>query len=158
RDGQDVCDRSGATRDRPCRAAARRARRHQGREGRGALPRDPRAAHLRGRDRGAEGRDRARGVEEPPGETCAGGGMMETAMIQSGHVDTFTRDNLPPRGEWPEFRFTLPELQYPERFNCVTAFVDKWVARGDGELIAIVTPYETWTYAQLAERINRIAN
>ena len=60
RDGQDVRDRSGAARDRPRRAAARRARRHQGRQGRGALPRNPRAAHLRGRDRGAEDRDRAR--------------------------------------------------------------------------------------------------
>ena len=59
RDGQDVRDRGRAARDRPRRADPRRARRHQGREGRGALPRDPRAAHLRGRDRGAEGRDRA---------------------------------------------------------------------------------------------------
>jgi len=79
-------------------------------------------------------------------------------MIRSGHVDTFARDNLPPREQWPEFRFTLPELQYPERLNCVTEFVDKWVASGGGDRIAIVSPYETWTYAQLAERINRIAN
>ena len=26
-------------------------------------------------------------------------------MAQSGHVDTFTRDNLPPREQWPEFKF-----------------------------------------------------
>jgi 2-aminobenzoate-CoA ligase len=84
--------------------------------------------------------------------------MMEHVMIRSGHVDTFARDNLPPRDQWPEFRFTLPELQYPERLNCVTEFVDKWVASGGGDRIAIVSPYETWTYAQLAERINRIAN
>jgi len=79
-------------------------------------------------------------------------------MIPSGHVDTFARDNLPPQNQWPDFRFTLPELQYPERLNCVTEFVDKWVAGGGGDRIAIVSPYETWTYAQLAERINRIAN
>jgi 2-aminobenzoate-CoA ligase len=84
--------------------------------------------------------------------------MMEHVMIQSGHVDTFARDNLPPRDQWPEFRFTLPELQYPERLNCVRDFVDRWVAGGDGDRIAIMSPYETWTYAQLAERINRIAN
>ena len=84
--------------------------------------------------------------------------MTEHVMIRSGHVDTFARDNLPPREQWPEFRFTLPELQYPERLNCVTEFVDKWVAGGGGDRIAIVSPYETWTYAQLAERINRIAN
>ena len=79
-------------------------------------------------------------------------------MIRSGHVDTFTRDNLPPQAQWPEFRFTLPELQYPERLNCVGEFVDQWVTRGDGDRIAIVSPYETWTYAHLTERINRIAN
>ena len=79
-------------------------------------------------------------------------------MIRSGHVDTFARDNLPPQTQWPEFRFTLPELQYPERLNCVTEFVDKWVAGGDGDRIAIISPTETLTYAQLAERINRIAN
>jgi 2-aminobenzoate-CoA ligase len=79
-------------------------------------------------------------------------------MIRSGHIDTFARDNLPPQEQWPEFLFTLPELQYPERLNCVTEFVDKWVNSGQGGRVAIVSPTETLTYAQLAERINRIAN
>jgi 2-aminobenzoate-CoA ligase len=80
------------------------------------------------------------------------------AMIPSGHIDTFARDNLPPQSSWPEFLFTLPELQYPDRLNCVTEFVDKWVTSGQGGRTAIVSPSETLTYAQLAERINRIAN
>jgi 2-aminobenzoate-CoA ligase len=84
--------------------------------------------------------------------------MMEHVMIRSGHADTFARDNLPPRDQWPEFRFTLPELQYPERLNCVTELVDKWTAGGESDRIAIISPAETLTYAQLAERINRIAN
>jgi 2-aminobenzoate-CoA ligase len=79
-------------------------------------------------------------------------------MIRSGHIDTFARDNLPPQDQWPEFLFTLPELQYPERLNCVTEFVDKWVTSGQGDRTAIVSPTETLTYAQLSERINRIAN
>ena len=79
-------------------------------------------------------------------------------MNPSGHVDTFTRDNLPPRDQWPEFRFTLPDLQYPARLNCVSEFVDRWLARRDGDRTAIIAPTETLTYAQLAERINRIAN
>jgi 2-aminobenzoate-CoA ligase len=79
-------------------------------------------------------------------------------MIRSGHIDTFARDNLPPQEQWPEFLFTLPELQYPDRLNCVTEFVDKWVTSGQGDRVAIVSPTETLTYAQLAERINRIAN
>ena len=56
--------------------------------------------------------------------------MMEHVMIRSGHVDSFARDNLPPRDQWPEFKFTLPELQYPDQLNCVTEFVDRWVAGG----------------------------
>jgi 2-aminobenzoate-CoA ligase len=83
---------------------------------------------------------------------------MEHAMIPSAHVDTFARDNLPPQTQWPDFRFTLPELQYPDRLNCVTEFVDRWVSGGEGDRIAIIAPAETLTYTQLAERISRIAN
>ncbi len=79
-------------------------------------------------------------------------------MAQSGHVDTFARDNLPPRAEWPEFKFDLPELQYPERLNCVTHWVDRWVEAGQGDRPCLLSPAESLTYAQLNERVNRIAN
>jgi 2-aminobenzoate-CoA ligase len=79
-------------------------------------------------------------------------------MAKSGHVDTFAHDNLPARGLWPEFKFDRPELQYPERMNCITAFLDRWVAEGQGGRVCLISPAETWTYAQLAERVNRIAN
>ena len=61
-------------------------------------------------------------------------------MAQSGHVDTFARDNLPPRDQWPEFRFDLPELQYPERLNCVTEWVDRWIATGQGARPCLLSP------------------
>jgi 2-aminobenzoate-CoA ligase len=79
-------------------------------------------------------------------------------MAKSGHVDTFARDNLPPREQWPEFRFDLPELQYPERLNCVTEWVDRWIAAGEGGRTCMISPSETLTYAQFHERVNRIAN
>src|SRR5438552_18565844 len=79
-------------------------------------------------------------------------------MTQSGHVDTFTRDNLPPRAEWPEFKFDLPELQYPERLNCVTAWVERWVEAGQGDRPCLLSPTESLTYTQLNELVNRIAN
>jgi 2-aminobenzoate-CoA ligase len=79
-------------------------------------------------------------------------------MAKSGHVDTFARDNLPPREQWPEFRFDLPDLQYPERLNCVTEWVDRWIAAGQGSRICMISPSETLTYAQFHERVNRIAN
>ncbi len=84
--------------------------------------------------------------------------MAKTDAARTGHVDTFARDNLPPREQWPEFKFDLPELQYPERLNCVTEWVDRWVAAGQGERPCLLSPTEELTYAQLNERINRIAN
>ena len=35
------------------------------------------------------------------------------AAAPSAHIDTFARDNLPPREAWPALRFDLPELRYP---------------------------------------------
>jgi 2-aminobenzoate-CoA ligase len=79
-------------------------------------------------------------------------------MAKTGHVDTFARDNLPPRAQWPEFKFDLPELQYPEQINCVTEWVDRWVTGGQGGRSCLLSPTETLTYTQLHERVNRIAN
>src|ERR1700730_6874742 len=79
-------------------------------------------------------------------------------MTPSAHLDSFARDTLPPRTEWPDFRFELPELSYPERMNCVTELLDRWIASGDGCRLCLISATETLTYAQLAERVNRIAN
>ena len=57
-DGQAVRDRGGAARDRSRGAALRRPRRGRRRDGRAAVPRDPRAAHLRGHQRDPEARHR----------------------------------------------------------------------------------------------------
>ncbi len=79
-------------------------------------------------------------------------------MTASAHLDSFARDNLPPRAQWPDFRFDLPELKYPERMNCAVELLDRWVAGGGGSHPCLIAPAESLTYAQLAERVNRIAN
>jgi 2-aminobenzoate-CoA ligase len=79
-------------------------------------------------------------------------------MIRSAHTDTFARDQLPSPEQLPAFLFQLPELHYPERLNCVTAFVDDWAASGAGDRDCLVSPTERWSYADLAESVNRIAN
>ncbi len=79
-------------------------------------------------------------------------------MIASAHIDTFARDNLPPAAQQPEFVFDLPELNYPARLNACTELLDRTVERGLGERPCILTPSGTLTYAQLFERVNRIAN
>src|SRR5262249_33339252 len=79
-------------------------------------------------------------------------------MIPSAHRDSFSRDNLPPHAEWPEFLFGLPELTYPDRVNCAVELIDRWLPRGDGERPCLISDAETLTYAEVAERVNRIAN
>ncbi len=80
-------------------------------------------------------------------------------MSYTAHADTFARDNLPPREEWPALIFDLPELQYPDRINCATELLDAAVARGWGERPAIRAPGGlAWTYTQLLATANRIAN
>jgi 2-aminobenzoate-CoA ligase len=79
-------------------------------------------------------------------------------MIASAHIDTFARDSLPASSLQPDFVFGLPELQYPDRLNACVELLDKSVERGHGGRPCIITPVETLTYAQLLERVNRIAN
>ncbi|MES2317513.1 MAG: AMP-binding protein [Pseudomonadota bacterium] len=76
----------------------------------------------------------------------------------SAYQDTFAREHLPPPAQWPDFHFDLPALAYPERLNCVADLLDGAVARGWGERIAIVGADASWTYAQLQDRVDRIAH
>ena len=79
-------------------------------------------------------------------------------MTPSAHLDSFARDNLPPRAQWPDFLFELPELKYPDRMNCAVDLLDRWIATGHGDRPCLISPTENLSYAQLAERVNRIAN
>jgi 2-aminobenzoate-CoA ligase len=81
-----------------------------------------------------------------------------TSQAVTAHVDTFARDNLPPRELWPEFMFTRPELQYPQQLNCVTHFLDRWVEEGRGDAPCIISPEASYSYRELLELVNRIAN
>ena len=79
-------------------------------------------------------------------------------MSYSAHVDTFARDNLPPRRQWPEFLFELSELKYPARMNCATELLDKPVTRGHGQRVALRSPDGECTYTQLFTQANRLAH
>ncbi len=79
------------------------------------------------------------------------------------HVDTFARDNLPPKDQWPELIFELPEFQYPDRLNCAAELLDKAVEGGDADRPVIHAPGNagrivlTLTYGELLALANRIA-
>ena len=76
---------------------------------------------------------------------------------KSAHIDSFAVDNLPPAAQLPELIFTRPELNYPPRLNCAYELLDRAVAEGDGERIAIIAPSVRWSYAELQDKANRIA-
>jgi 2-aminobenzoate-CoA ligase len=79
-------------------------------------------------------------------------------MSYTAHVDTFAYQNLPPREQWPQLVFDLPELRYPERINCGTELIDRAMDRGWSERTAIVAPDGLrWSYRELREKANRIA-
>ncbi len=67
--------------------------------------------------------------------------------------DTFVEDRLPPPELLPEFRFDLPELQYPERLNAAAELLNG----GAPDALAIVNDHGRWTYADLDDFSGRIA-
>jgi len=84
-------------------------------------------------------------------------------MAHTAHADTFARDHLPPRDQWPEFTLELPELRYPARMNCAAELLDRMVATGHGERPAIRAlrfdgQPAAATYRQVLVRANQIAH
>src|SRR3972149_5542039 len=83
-------------------------------------------------------------------------------MAYTAHVDTFARDNLPPKRQWPEFILELPELKYPARMNCAAELLDSMVAGGHADRPVIHTLIDgrkvVCTYRQLMGRANQIAH
>jgi 2-aminobenzoate-CoA ligase len=67
--------------------------------------------------------------------------------------DSFVRDRLPPPGLLPEFRFDLPELQYPERLNAG----GELLKGGAPDALAVINDHGRWTYADLDHFSGRIA-
>jgi 2-aminobenzoate-CoA ligase len=59
--------------------------------------------------------------------------------------DSFVRDRLPPPELLPEFRFDLPELQYPERLNAAAELLKG----GAPDALAVVNEHGRWTYAEI---------
>jgi 2-aminobenzoate-CoA ligase len=76
----------------------------------------------------------------------------------SGHVDDFSRRNLPPRDQWPELRLDRPEFQYPDYLNIAVELTDRIVERGLGDNVALIGNGRQRTYKELADWSNRLAH
>ena len=79
-----------------------------------------------------------------------------TELGPTGHTDTFTRDNLPPREQWPEL--LLDRFQYPEYLNAAVELTDRMVEQGFGDNTALIGNGRRRTYKELADWTNRLAH
>ncbi|KAA0684075.1 AMP-binding protein [Roseomonas genomospecies 6] len=78
-------------------------------------------------------------------------------MIRSGHIDSFTRDRLPPPEQMPDFSYDRPELTYPERLNAAAALLDVWRERGWDERPCVIGNDDVWSYGRFRDTVDRIA-
>src|SRR5882672_9247616 len=74
------------------------------------------------------------------------------------HVDTFTRDRLPPFDQWPDLLLDRPEFQYPEYLNAAVELTDRMVEKGFGDHVALIGNGRRRTYKELADWTNRLAH
>jgi 2-aminobenzoate-CoA ligase len=76
----------------------------------------------------------------------------------SGHVDDFSRRNLPPFERWPDLLLDRPEFQYPDYLNTAVELTDRIVEQGMGDRIALIGNGRQRTYKELADWSNRLAH
>ncbi|WP_288926162.1 AMP-binding protein [uncultured Maritimibacter sp.] len=74
----------------------------------------------------------------------------------SAHIDTFTRDSLPPADSWPDLM--LDGFDYPETLNAGYELTDAMVAKGFGDHVALIGNGRQRTYKELADWTNRLAH
>jgi len=90
-------------------------------------------------------------------------GAPGTASLHpTGHVDGFSRAQLPPMAQWPVL---LLDGTYatPPRLNAAVELLDKALAEGAGERVALVVPnggggFDEVTYAALAAQVDALAH
>jgi 2-aminobenzoate-CoA ligase len=83
-------------------------------------------------------------------------------LAPSAHVDTFTRDNLPPADAWPPLTFDPAvfgsDHPYPDRLNAAVELLDTTIETFGSDRRVLVFPDSEWTYGDLRDHVNRLAN
>jgi 2-aminobenzoate-CoA ligase len=77
-------------------------------------------------------------------------------LLPSAHVDTFSRDNLPPFEQWPDF--LLDGFDYPDHLNAAVELTDRMVEQGFGDRVALIGNGRRRTYKELSDWTNRLAH
>ena len=73
--------------------------------------------------------------------------------------DKFCEKHAPPAELWPIREWNgIPELAYPDVMNCAAELLDSVIESGAGDRVVFRFPDGEWTYTDLYETANRIAN
>jgi 2-aminobenzoate-CoA ligase len=99
-------------------------------------------------------------AREQPGATIPRRSASKGAagLGPSAHVDTFTRDKLPPAEQWPDLLLDRPEFQYPHYLNAAVELTDRLVEKGFGDRTALIGNGRRRTYKELTDWSNRLAH
>ena len=84
---------------------------------------------------------------------------VDGTLLPSAHIDTFAKQHLPPKELWPVIKVSgIEDLVYPAQLNAAAELLDRNVEAGSGSRPCLRTDNELWSYGQLLEYANRIAN
>jgi 2-aminobenzoate-CoA ligase len=82
---------------------------------------------------------------------------MDLDLAPSAYEDNFAGASLPPRALWPRLDFEALRGLYPAHVNAATEILDRAIDRGFGALPSLCAPGVGWSYAELIDKSNRIA-
>ena len=78
-------------------------------------------------------------------------------LSPSAHTDTFCRDHLPAADDWPDLRFDLPALAYPDRLNCAAELLETTISAHGADRPCLLSAGESWSYGDLLRVSSQIA-
>ncbi|MEN9323090.1 MAG: Benzoate--CoA ligase [Bacteroidota bacterium] len=74
------------------------------------------------------------------------------------YQDSFAEDRLPPINLQAQYSYTeLPQFQFPDVLNCVDYLLDRHIREGHGDRPCLRTFDEVWTYQDVYNKANQIA-
>ena len=82
---------------------------------------------------------------------------MTSELLPSAYEDTFARAALPPTELWPRLDIAALRVRYPAEVNAASEILDRAAERGFGGQIALKGPGIAWSYDELIDKANRIA-
>ena len=80
------------------------------------------------------------------------------SFIKTGHVDNFTRENLPPRNQWPWLNQEFIDTNYAARLNASQELIDKTIEIVGPNKLAIIAGDGNYTYGELLAKISQVAH